>query len=122
MDARRHARHHALRPLRYAIGALLGLAWCAATLRVAVHPAQAGPVEQGLAVGGWTLSLLPVHVAPWRRAGTRGGRAGTPPARPEPPAAMPVPRTPDAVPGDGAGATPAGTAWWSHRRGAKSGR
>nr|WP_237695022.1 hypothetical protein [Streptomyces sp. SID5468] len=46
----------------------MGLAWCAAVAGVVAEPARSGPVEQGLALGGWTLSLLPVHVTPWVRA------------------------------------------------------
>ncbi|MEU1627848.1 hypothetical protein ABZ746_21445 [Streptomyces sp. NPDC020096] len=80
MDARREApqgdtRRHdasAWRSVRRAVGGAFGLLWCWAVLRVAVQPAQVSPVEQGLAVSGWTLGLLPVHVAPWR--GPRSGR------------------------------------------------
>ncbi|WP_269856648.1 hypothetical protein [Streptomyces sp. RPT161] len=62
-----------------AVGAF-ALLWCWAVLRVAVHPAQTGPVEQGFAVSGWTLGLLPVHVTPWR--GARCGRRATPASTP----------------------------------------
>lgn len=42
--------------------ALGGLWWWAA-LRLALIPGQAGAFEGAVVVGGWGLSLLPVHVA-----------------------------------------------------------
>lgn len=89
MDARRAAdAPHEERPRaavwrhirRIAAGAF-GLLWCWVVLRVAVHPAQTGLVEQGFAVSGWTLGLLPVHATPWRGARPRRGGTGRAPAR-----------------------------------------
>jgi hypothetical protein len=61
----------ALRAARCAVSVVIMLIWCWALFRVAVQPATSGPIEQGMAIGGWTLSLLPVHVAP-RRPARRG--------------------------------------------------
>lgn len=80
----------AFQAIRCAAAVVITLLWCWAVFRVAVQPARSGPVEQGLAIGGWTLSLLPVHVAPRRPARrdqvVAGRRAGA--------AALPTPRTP----------------------------
>ncbi len=76
MVARRHARSHRRchpRSLGRAIAVLSALAWCSVALHVAVEPDRTGPVEQGLALSGWTISLVPVHVAPLRRV-RPGGR------------------------------------------------
>lgn len=53
----------------------LGGMWWWAALRLAVQPGGAGPVEGAVVVGGWGLSLLPVHCVPWAgsRARTGGG-------------------------------------------------
>ncbi|MFJ8545681.1 hypothetical protein ACIRFH_27380 [Streptomyces sp. NPDC093586] len=45
----------------------LGALWCWAVLRLALVPG-AGAVEGAVAVGGWGLSVLPVHCAPRRQA------------------------------------------------------
>lgn len=58
---------NARRPLRLAFGTLFGLVWCWSVLRIAAEPGQVGPVEEGIAAGGWTLSVLPVQATPWRR-------------------------------------------------------
>ncbi|WP_255921837.1 hypothetical protein [Streptomyces humicola] len=65
---------------------------------MAAQPARSSPVEQGLAIGGWTLSLLPVHVAP-RRAERPRTRAADPRLTVTADAAgaaaaLPTPRTP----------------------------
>lgn len=56
-------------PLVLAAGAL----WWWAVMRLAAAPADSGPVEGAIAIGGWGLGLLPVHCAPGpaRRAGGR---------------------------------------------------
>ncbi|MFJ8195181.1 hypothetical protein ACIQ8D_36425 [Streptomyces sp. NPDC096094] len=45
----------------------LGALWWWAVLRLALEPG-AGVLEGAVAVGGWGLSVLPVHCAPRRRA------------------------------------------------------
>ncbi|MEC4015906.1 hypothetical protein [Streptomyces sp. H27-D2] len=62
-------------PVRWVIAIALGCLWWGAVLRLAVQPSRAGPVEGVLAVGGWGLSLLPVHCVPWTRRGTASARA-----------------------------------------------
>lgn len=69
---------NARRSLRLAFATLFGLAWCWSALRVAAEPGQAGPVEEGITAGGWTLSILPAHVSLWR--GRRLAPARTYPA------------------------------------------
>ncbi|MFG3246124.1 hypothetical protein [Streptomyces sp. NPDC048187] len=51
----------------------LGVLWWWAVLRLALHPG-AGALEGAVAVGGWGLSVLPVHCVPQRRA---AGALGT---------------------------------------------
>ncbi|MEU9029906.1 hypothetical protein AB0D46_20780 [Streptomyces sp. NPDC048383] len=53
----------------------MGVLWWWAVLRLTLAPAEAGPVEGAVAVGGWGLGLLPVHCARRADAGRRG-RAG----------------------------------------------
>ncbi|MFI2411637.1 hypothetical protein [Streptomyces sp. NPDC018947] len=53
--------------VRRAAGLGLGALWWWAVLRLALVPA-AGPVEGAVAVGGWGLSVLPVHCVPRSRA------------------------------------------------------
>lgn len=102
---------NARRSLRLAFTTLLALIWSWSLLRVAWHPAQAGPVEQGIAAGGWTLSVLPVHATPWRRRATLRGRYRSVGAahRTASPLSGPIrPRTPHrtiAAPGPRAAAT-----------------
>ncbi|QES52290.1 hypothetical protein DEJ50_08880 [Streptomyces venezuelae] len=55
-------------PLVLAAGTL----WWWAVLKLALAPAASGPVEGVVAVGGWGLSLLPVHCT--RRGITRASR------------------------------------------------
>ncbi|KJY29356.1 hypothetical protein VR44_23155, partial [Streptomyces katrae] len=62
-------------PLALALGAL----WWWAVLRLAVVPAQAGPVEGAIAMGGWGLGLLPVHCVPEPLRRARGGDPDAPP-------------------------------------------
>ena len=45
----------------------LGALWWWAVLRLALEPG-AGVLEGAVAVGGWGLSVLPVHCVPRRRA------------------------------------------------------
>ncbi len=103
---------NARRSLRLAVSGLLSVAWCWSLLRVALVPGRAGPLEQGIAVSGWSLSLLPVHVSLWRHSRRRAGLLTLPaaigsPAFPvapavaepldavQPPEAALVSRTPD---------------------------
>ncbi|MFH7598708.1 hypothetical protein WDV06_26975 [Streptomyces racemochromogenes] len=65
-------------PLVLALGAL----WWWAVVRLAVVPAEAGPVEGAIAMGGWGLGLLPVHCAPGPVRRARGGGRGGPSAPP----------------------------------------
>ncbi|MER7342226.1 hypothetical protein ABT403_30950 [Streptomyces sp. NPDC000075] len=62
-------------PLVLALGAL----WWWAVVRLAVVPADAGPVEGAIAMGGWGLGLLPVHCVPGPVRRARGGEGGDPP-------------------------------------------
>lgn len=70
-------------PVGLALALSVGVLWWWAVLRLVLAPAEAGPVEGAVAVGGWGLGLLPVHCVPkpvGRRrrgaAGVRGGGAG----------------------------------------------
>ncbi|MFJ6216249.1 hypothetical protein ACIQGZ_23420 [Streptomyces sp. NPDC092296] len=61
-------------PAAWAVAALLSaLGWCALLAGV-VRPAGVALTAAVVAVGGWTLSLLPVHCDPKRTAPAR--RAG----------------------------------------------
>lgn len=53
--------------------AAVGVLWWWAVLRLVLAPAESGPVEGAVAVGGWGLGLLPVHCVPGpkKRAATR---------------------------------------------------
>nr|WP_244304057.1 hypothetical protein [Streptomyces lydicus] len=61
---------------------LAGGLWWWAAVRLVVWPQSAGVVEGAVVVGGWGLSLLPVHCVPctgrgdgvWRRVVVRGVR------------------------------------------------
>ncbi|MFH8366493.1 hypothetical protein [Streptomyces sp. NPDC018031] len=69
------------RAVRWLFLPLLGVVWWWAAVRLALHPAAAGPVESAIVAGGWGLSLLPVHCVPRSVGDTaRRGRAarGTP--------------------------------------------
>ncbi|MFE0380090.1 hypothetical protein ACFW1M_32055 [Streptomyces inhibens] len=60
-------------PGRWISAALVGGLWWWAAVRLAVWPRTVGVVEGAVVLGGWGLSLLPVHCVPWtgRREGTR---------------------------------------------------
>ncbi|MEU9237182.1 hypothetical protein [Streptomyces subrutilus] len=53
-----------MRPLLTAFAWGVGVLWWWAVLRLALAPADSGPVEGAVAVGGWGLGLLPVHCVP----------------------------------------------------------
>ncbi|KIZ14723.1 hypothetical protein SNA_32050 [Streptomyces natalensis ATCC 27448] len=55
-------------------GALGGALWWWAALRLTLEPQAAGTVEGAVVMGGWGLSLLPVHCVPW--VGRGKGAAG----------------------------------------------
>ncbi|MDG9728737.1 MULTISPECIES: hypothetical protein [unclassified Streptomyces] len=55
------------RTVRRAAALGLGVLWWWAVLRLALAPG-AGVLEGAVAVGGWGLSVLPVHCVPRRRA------------------------------------------------------
>ncbi|MER5181896.1 hypothetical protein ABT009_26680 [Streptomyces sp. NPDC002896] len=55
------------RIVRWASAVGLGALWWWAVLRLALAP-DAGALEAAVAVGGWGLSLLPVHCVPKKRA------------------------------------------------------
>ncbi|AWZ10686.1 MULTISPECIES: hypothetical protein [unclassified Streptomyces] len=64
-------------PAGLALALAVGVLWWWAVLRLVLAPADAGPVEGAVAVGGWGLGLLPVHCVPKpvrrrRGAGRRG--------------------------------------------------
>ncbi|MGW5396687.1 hypothetical protein [Streptomyces sp. NPDC003952] len=66
-------------PVGLALALSVGVLWWWAVLRLVLAPADAGPVEGAVAVGGWGLGLLPVHCVPGpvggrRRRGAAGGR------------------------------------------------
>jgi hypothetical protein len=52
------------KPVRWVIALVLGGLWWWSVFQLAVQPAETGPVEGAFAVGGWGLSLLPVHCGP----------------------------------------------------------
>ncbi|MFJ7769262.1 hypothetical protein ACIQ1J_12835 [Streptomyces sp. NPDC097107] len=55
------------RAARRAAALGLGALWWWAVLRLALEPG-AGVIEGAVAVGGWGLSVLPVHCVPARQA------------------------------------------------------
>ncbi|MFE1027799.1 hypothetical protein ACFW5I_25065 [Streptomyces sp. NPDC058818] len=55
------------RAARRAAALGFGALWWWAVLRLALEPG-AGVIEGAVAVGGWGLSVLPVHCVPRRRA------------------------------------------------------
>ncbi|CAM5674988.1 putative protein OS=Streptomyces tendae OX=1932 GN=GUR47_34495 PE=4 SV=1 [Streptomyces tendae] len=81
------------RTARRAAALSLGVLWWWAVLRLVLEPG-AGVFEGAVAVGGWGLSVLPVHCVParraagalsagrWRRA-LRGAEREPAPARPD---------------------------------------
>jgi hypothetical protein len=85
------------RPVRWAAASLAGALWWCAALRLAVQPAQAGPVEAAVVAGGWGLGLIPLRAT----ARPRTARSAGKPQHPR----LPRPRV-SAVPGPGAVALP----------------
>ncbi|MER6213829.1 hypothetical protein ABT213_07175 [Streptomyces sp. NPDC001674] len=65
-------------PLALALPLALAVAvlWGWAVVRLAVAPAEAGPVEGAIVVGGWGLGLLPVHCVPGPVRGLRRADPG----------------------------------------------
>ncbi|MFE6628196.1 hypothetical protein ACFVNB_13185 [Streptomyces rochei] len=61
------------RAARRAAALGLGALWWWAVLRLALEPG-AGVLEGAVAVGGWGLSVLPVHCVPRRQAAGAVGR------------------------------------------------
>ncbi|MFJ6797036.1 hypothetical protein [Streptomyces sp. NPDC091268] len=51
-------------PAGAAFALAVGALWWWAVLRLVLEPADSGPVEGAVAVGGWGLGLLPVHCRP----------------------------------------------------------
>ncbi|MGW6691468.1 hypothetical protein [Streptomyces sp. NPDC054961] len=58
-------------PAGLAFALAVGAVWWWAVLRLTLAPAEAGPVEGAVAVGGWGLGLLPVHCVPGPRSRRR---------------------------------------------------
>ncbi|MFF4607427.1 hypothetical protein ACFY12_32420 [Streptomyces sp. NPDC001339] len=56
-------------PGRRISAAVIGGLWWWAALRLAVWPQSAGVIEGTVVLGGWGLSLLPVHCVPWTGSG-----------------------------------------------------
>ncbi|MEU9250511.1 hypothetical protein AB0D66_01495 [Streptomyces sp. NPDC048270] len=65
-----------MRPLTTAFAWGVGLLWWWAVLRLVLAPAESGPVEGAVAVGGWGLGLLPVHCVPGPVRRKASGAAG----------------------------------------------
>lgn len=78
----RAGRHPRAVPGRWISAAVAGGLWWWAAVRLVLWPQSAGVVEGAVVLGGWGLSLLPVHCVPWtdrgsgrfRRALARAGR------------------------------------------------
>ncbi|MFD9412517.1 hypothetical protein ACFWBN_36700 [Streptomyces sp. NPDC059989] len=62
-------------PVPPALALAVGVLWWWAVLRLAFAPAESGPVEGAVAVGGWGLGLLPVHCVPEPKRRARRGSA-----------------------------------------------
>ncbi|MEV6952983.1 hypothetical protein [Streptomyces sp. NPDC051183] len=58
-------------PAGLALALAVGVLWWWAVLRLVLEPADSGPVEGVVAVGGWGLGVLPVHCRPGPGAGAR---------------------------------------------------
>ncbi|MET9324332.1 hypothetical protein ABZX75_29840 [Streptomyces sp. NPDC003038] len=73
----------AVRRLLIPLAVAVGVLWWWAVLRLALAPAESGPVEGAVAAGGWGLGLLPVHCVPGpvRRARRSAAGAGARAAR-----------------------------------------
>ncbi|RXS60039.1 hypothetical protein [Streptomyces sioyaensis] len=65
----RAGRHPRAVPGRWISAAALGGVWWWAAARLVLWPQSAGVVEGAVVVGGWGLSLLPVHCVPWTDRG-----------------------------------------------------
>ncbi|MEX2975164.1 hypothetical protein [Streptomyces sp. C184] len=65
----RAGRHPRAVPGRWISAAALGGVWWWAAARLVLWPQSAGVVEGAVVVGGWGLSLLPVHCVPWTERG-----------------------------------------------------
>ncbi|CAG6392958.1 hypothetical protein NMG29_15890 [Streptomyces cocklensis] len=66
------------RMLRCVIGAIGGVLWWGALLRLAIRPEAGGPWQSALAAGGWSLGLIPLHAVPARiRRPHRGDATAT---------------------------------------------
>ncbi|MEU9799431.1 hypothetical protein [Streptomyces sp. NPDC051000] len=65
-----------MRRLLIPLALTVGVLWWWAVLRLALAPAETGPVEGAVAVGGWGLGLLPVHCVPRPERGRRKGEPG----------------------------------------------
>ncbi|MER5872183.1 hypothetical protein [Streptomyces sp. NPDC002044] len=63
-------------PVAPALALTVGALWWWAVLRLVLAPAEAGPVEGAVAVGGWGLGLLPVHCVPGPARKARRAAAG----------------------------------------------
>ncbi|UUY50250.1 hypothetical protein NRK68_25320 [Streptomyces yangpuensis] len=63
-------------PAVSALALTVGALWWWAVLRLVLAPEESGVVEGAVAVGGWSLGLLPVHCvpAPLRGVRRRAGR------------------------------------------------
>nr|WP_251055473.1 hypothetical protein [Streptomyces sp. ISL-66] len=51
-------------PVGLALALAVGVLWWWAVLRLTLAPAEAGPLEGAVAVGGWGPGVLPVHCVP----------------------------------------------------------
>ncbi|MFD6114326.1 hypothetical protein ACFWG0_30100 [Streptomyces yangpuensis] len=71
-------------PAVSALALTVGALWWWAVIRLVLAPEESGVVEGAVAVGGWSLGLLPVHCVPAplrgvrRRAGREAGDGGGP--------------------------------------------
>jgi hypothetical protein len=61
---------------RWTAMVVLGALWWWAAFRLALWPRSSGVIEGTVVLGGWGLSLLPVHCVPWRGRRRRPPRVG----------------------------------------------